>query len=328
MSHRFLFPAILILGLAACDNKASQPSAAADSATNHSADSAPAQVQNSQAEKPSNAVNLPPPPSGADAANLARAMGGGAAGIMPDDAPKDKYGKPYIIGDLGGVPVNLPPSVVEYVEYNDSPGFNPQALREFQPPVRSYDSVLTSFGFEFRLNDKQLYDREDSVIYAQRKQEYSKNSRGNWIRVSILSGSSYGSNPDALGTYLEGATDKRYTEEENKILSYKYHELLPEKQYGLEVYASPGINPDTQLPWRQYEHAEDVFVNRDSKGKVQTYIRCINRGVGLYCVHHINFPEKMRIRVAMRYSRPQLQHWQAIEAAAIELINSFQTNPQ
>lgn len=326
MPHRSLYLAILILGLTACDNNTPKP-AAANPAAPPAADKAAAQAQNSQAEKPGNAANLPPPPSGADAANLARAMGGGAAGIMPDDAPKDKYGKPYIIGDLGGVPVNLPPSVVEYVEYNDSPGFNPQALREFQPPVRSYDSVLTSFGFEFRLSDKQLYDRQDRVIYAQRKEDYSVGQGEEWIRVSILSGPSYGSNPDALGTYLEGATDKAYLEGPY-ILPFEYHELLPEKQYGLEVYASPGINPDTQLPWRQYQHAEDIFVNRDSEGKVQTYIRCGNAYKLLTCTHHINFPAHMRIRVSMWYLRAQLPQWQTIEAAAIELINSFQTNPQ
>ena len=43
-----------------------------------------------------------------DMGNLARAMHG-AASQQPDDAPKDKYGQPYIIGNLGGVPVNLPP---------------------------------------------------------------------------------------------------------------------------------------------------------------------------------------------------------------------------
>ena len=39
-----------------------------------------------------------------DMGNLARAMHG-AANQQPDDAPKDKYGQPYIIGNLGGVPV-------------------------------------------------------------------------------------------------------------------------------------------------------------------------------------------------------------------------------
>ena len=55
-----------------------------------------------------------------DMGNLVRAMHG-AVSQQPDDAPKDKYGQPYIIGNLGGVPVNLPSSVVRLVEYDDSP---------------------------------------------------------------------------------------------------------------------------------------------------------------------------------------------------------------
>lgn len=42
-----------------------------------------------------------------DMGNLVRAMHG-AASQQPDDAPKDKYGQPYIIGTLGGAPKNLP----------------------------------------------------------------------------------------------------------------------------------------------------------------------------------------------------------------------------
>ncbi|MBS9781290.1 MAG: hypothetical protein KGV56_02230 [Gammaproteobacteria bacterium] len=130
-------------------------------------------------------------PSGDDMVNLAMAMHG-AAGQQPDDAPKDKYGRAYIIGDLGGVPVNLPQSVVEFVEYDDSPGWNPEALRNYKPSVRSYQSIIESFGFFFRNHDKVLLDRDDHKI----NQQYEK--RGNtfspeedWVDVNIKSGRRY-----------------------------------------------------------------------------------------------------------------------------------------
>lgn len=177
MKTRPLILSITLLSLYACDGK-------------------PAKGDQSQ----SNNTTMSSP-TAADVGNLARAMGGGAAGIMPDDAPKDKYGKPYIIGNLGGVPVNLPPTVVEYVEYNDSPGFDHEALRNFKPSIRNYDSVLESFGFEFRNRDLQLYDRLNESLYYARKKDRERNTF-DWIDVGISSGNSYGKNPEALSASL------------------------------------------------------------------------------------------------------------------------------
>ena len=86
------------------------------------------------------AINGVPNITAEDMGNLARAMHG-AASQQPDDAPKDKYGQPYIIGNLGGVPVNLPSSVVSLVEYDDSPGWDPEKLRTYNPPTRSYSRI-------------------------------------------------------------------------------------------------------------------------------------------------------------------------------------------
>ena len=163
----------------------------------------PTESNKAQVQTTSSQSNPPPNTAltTADTANLARTMGGGAAGIMPDDALKDKYGKPYIIGNLGGVPVNLPPTVVEYVEYNDSPGFDHEALRNFKPSIRNYDSVLESFGFEFRNRDLQLYDRLNESLYYARKKDREQNTF-DWIDVGISSGNSYGKNPEALSASL------------------------------------------------------------------------------------------------------------------------------
>ena len=95
-------PLLLALSLAfaallsACDkpqaDKAAKPAAQA-AATAAAVSSAPA--------TPSGEM---PNITAEDMGNLARAMHG-AASQQPDDAPKDKYGQPYIIGNLGGVPV-------------------------------------------------------------------------------------------------------------------------------------------------------------------------------------------------------------------------------
>ena len=138
-----------------------------------------------------------------DMGNLARAMHG-AASQQPDDAPKDKYGQPYIIGNLGGVPVNLPPSIVELVEYDDSPGFDPEKLRTYDPPTRSYQSIIESLGFDFRNHDSVLYDRNDPTL----RQEYDSERRqggDDWVSINISAGSRYGTNPHALDDYFDSS---------------------------------------------------------------------------------------------------------------------------
>ena len=83
----------------------------------------------------------PPPPTMEDVAALSRVMHG-AASQQPADTPLDAYDNPYIIGNLGGYPVNLPSSVVSLLEYDDSPGWDREKLRNYQPPVRNYQSII------------------------------------------------------------------------------------------------------------------------------------------------------------------------------------------
>ena len=78
-----------------------------------------------------------------DMGNLARAMHG-AASQQPDDAPKDKYGQPYIIGNLGGVPVNLPSSVVEFTRYDSFPNIEDMIKRyEFNILLRDIKRCIS-----------------------------------------------------------------------------------------------------------------------------------------------------------------------------------------
>lgn len=259
-----------------------------------------------------------------DIANLAAAMHG-AAHQQPSDAPKDKYGKPYILGNLGGMPVNLPASVADLVEYEDSPGWDPQKLRDYRPPVRDYNSVITSFGFEFRNHDRLLYDRKDEAIYeafenAIRSDDQQAND---WAHVTISSGSHYGSREDALDAMLADLLDPEIATE-NRLVNNRLHERLPEDIFGLEAYANIGMDPETGYPMREDEYAEDTFVARNAQGKVQSFIRCSNRQVPYPpCRHWFKFPKPIKIRINVRYNRHQLKNWQSIEKNTIRLVMGF-----
>lgn len=245
----------------------------------------------------------------------------GAAAQQPDNAPKDKYGNPYIIGDLGGVPVNLPPSVVEFVEYNDSPGWDMDAVRNYHPPVRSYASKFKSFGFEFRASDGVLYDREDLQIF-QAYEAVRKSADNNWVDVIVLSGEAYGGYRKWMSSLLEDKINPDYPNRPT------YWKKTDEHPYGLDLYINPGIDPKTGEAWRKNEWAEDIFtIEKDDN--IVTYIECSNRDVMRPpCAHHFLFPEDMKLRATLSYSRRILPHWQAIEKQAIAHLRSFATDQQ
>ena len=127
-----LFFAIL---LASCEQP--KKSAASSSKTTATAPVATAETATTQPKSTAEDSNKTPSPTATDIAALSNAMHG-AASQQSDDAPKDQYGEPYIIGTLGGVPVNLPSSVVRFVEYVDSPGWGMDKIRSYNPPIRNY----------------------------------------------------------------------------------------------------------------------------------------------------------------------------------------------
>ena len=261
-----------------------------------------------------------------DMGNLARAMHG-AASQQPDDTPKDKYGQPYIIGNLGGVPVNLPSSVVSLVEYDDSPGWDPEKLRTYNPPTRSYQSIITSFGFDFFNNDAQLFDRNDPTMCERNKNDWGiDGSKSDRVSVHILFDPQHPPKYKNLDHHLAWYMDKMWIEPPHPDHS-SYFEKTTEILYGLEVYINPGIDSKTGKPWREHENAQDLFVGRDSEGHVQTLIECSNKPIPApVCVHYLISPYPMQIKIDVDYGRPQLSQWQSIQRNTIQFATGFQAN--
>ena len=257
------------------------------------------------------------PPGAQDIAHLNAAMHG-AASQQPDDAPKDSYGKPYIIGDLGGVAVNLPASIVRYVEYDDSPGFNPERLRNYQPPTRSYSSPITSFGFTFRNHDRQFLDRNNGALLEAKKQ--ARGAENDWVSVSI-SAMQPDSNPDWLNNTVKNFARLDPIEPDDPV---RFH-WVPSgvTVFGLEEYIHPGIDAKTGKPWRMHKMADDYYVARTADGRVQTVIRCSNMNVINLCKHYFYFPSVMKIRINMTYERAVLSQWQQFEESATRLVLGF-----
>ena len=263
-----------------------------------------------------------------DMGNLVRAMHS-AASQQPDDAPKDKYGQPYIIGNLGGVPVNLPSSVVRLVEYDDSPGWDFEKLRTYNPLTRSYQSIITSFGFYFFNSDAQLLDNNDPALRERDDKDWGiDGTKSDRVGVHISFNPTLPPKYKNLDRMLAADIDK----EQLSVPSPNYlgfYEKTSEQLYGLEVYANPGIDQKTGRPWRENKFSSDIFIGRDKEGHVQTYIECSNSPVPApSCLHHFIFPPPINIYIKIDYVRPRLSQWEIIQNNAIKIVEDFIKLPE
>ena len=220
-----------------------------------------------------------------------------------------------VIGDLGGVPVEIPRDSVRLVEYNGDPDWGEDF--EGAVPKRTYESKISSFGFDVRYTDGALYD--GVVGKVSDEYEAQKNlSDSPWVSVGVNSGNRYyGSGGiDRIG---QGTINAR--PDEHPVYTYA---KLPNTQFGLEVYAPPGIDPKNNTPWREDRDAEDVFIQQNDKGIITTYIECSNRDVERPpCTHYFDLEPEMGLDVYVSYSRYVLKDWQQIEQVVREALLGF-----
>ena len=258
-----------------------------------------------------------PSPTATDIAALSNAMHG-AANQQPEDAPKDQYGEPYIIGTLGGVPVNLPSSVVRFVEYVDSPGWDMDKIRSYNPPTRNYQSVLKAFGFTFRNSDGALYDEKKRDLVKQYRAEQSAGG-DDWVRVSISAAPVENPRKYPLD-YLYKRSFRNWATAVEKPYSFtgEYH-------YGLEYYVIPGINPETQKPWREDDGVDDLFIYKEEDGHVVAYIKCANKSVASPPrTHYFEMLSPMKLGIVdLSYNRQHLELWKEIQEKAKAFILTF-----
>ncbi len=223
--------------------------------------------------------------------------------------------RPNHIGDLGGVPVDMPKNLVHFVAYDGDPTFGNK--REHPKPMRTYDSKINSFGFDMRYTDNTIFD-ESSKEIKRAYDEEKKLPNSPWISVSVTSGDRYYGAGD-IHRMGDGALNP--SKEAGPVHEY---ENLDNDQYGLEAYAPPGIDPNTDRPYREDRYAEDVFIQRDKTGQIITYIKCSNRDVPRPpCSHRFDLEPQMALDLAVQYSRHNLADWQQIEQVVRQQLLSF-----
>ena len=235
-------------------------------------------------------------------------------------APKDAYGLPYLIGDLGGKPVNLPSTKVDLVEYDDSPGWDAEKIKNYNPPPRTYASVIESFGFEMRYTDGLLREpHHKAPQYSEQQYQAQRDlPDSTWIRVGVSAGKNY--NQYGVNASFNGVMKKT-----TRLPPPQYqYQNVPDSLYGLELYAPPGINQQTGIAWRNHPDAQDMYVYKNSNGEVSTIIECRNRKVKRQtCAQRFNIDSSMKVSIRVRFMRNHLADWQKIQREATKAVESF-----
>lgn len=241
------------------------------------------------------------------------------------DYPRDHYGVPYAIGNLGGQPVNLPVYSMDFfVEYEDSPRFDREKLKNYKPPVRTYDDVIIAFAFYLNHSTGVVFDSWHPKYHEWRKE---RETPGNpWVRVGVRSGSSYPKDKNIYDVLLEKDLNQGTYPSHIPLDIYA---KTDETMFGLEVYANPGVNPNDGIAWRHSWGSNDLFIHRDNSGHVISYIKCSNNPVPLPpCSHRFLIRgNDMKAELSLLYNRQNLPHWQKIEAQAEKAVRAFIVKP-
>lgn len=231
----------------------------------------------------------------------------------PSGTNEPQLSKDKLVADLGGMHVAIPGYFAKYVEFNGDPGWGEE--RENSSTNNAAFPKLRSFGFDVRYPDmvglsspEMNEDKRKTTIF-----------KTMWIRVGVNTGEIY-SGDEFLDRIVEAALRV-----EKNTPPYKVYEMLKENVNNLTVYAPVGMNPSTNNPYRQDPFSKDIFISRDSSGKIITYISCSNAvGQSAPCrqVFRLNGPAKAKIYFS--YRRGLLPEWENMQKAVNSLILSFE----
>ncbi len=185
--------------------------------------------------------------------------------------PKDQYGLKYWVGNLGGKPVKLPPTIFTVWEYDDSPdiwGGTKEEMAEYKKRPRTYDSVINSMSFDMRFTDGMFLERYYKAPQTSAEQYETEKNLWNspWLSIQFESGQRYGAGD--MNIYWHNIMSR------DKDSTISYHPT-GKKLYGLQEYK---LN---NLP--VYGIKKDLYAYEDNQGNIVTIIYCHDDRFGGGC---------------------------------------------
>lgn len=232
------------------------------------------------------------------------------------ERPKDQYGLKYWIGNLGGKPVKLPPTIFTVWEYDDSPdtwGGTKEEMAEYKKRPRTYDSIIKSMSFDMRFTDGMLLERYYKAPQASAEQYDAEEKLWNspWLSIQFESGQRYGAGD--MNIYWRNIMSR----DKNSYMSYhptekKLYEL---HEYKLNKLSIHGINKDLYVYW-------------DEKNNVTTVIYCHDDRFGGSCEQRFLLIPGLKARAIVNYQRVHLRDWRLIQQRVSESIQPYIINSQ
>lgn len=240
------------------------------------------------------------------------------------------YKRGPAIGNLGGVPVSIPPNYLHImgVEYAGDPHW--LEPRKGERPVRTFDSQFTSIGLTVHLPDMKPHLPENDASYQKR---YKSVGNREWLEVGILAGSGMGVGDKTL----EKPYEYLFPNQE-KFNQYRY-EKLPELKYGLIEFKAIGINEPYDRT-RMYKVFDDnvydvtnhhlLFYRTD--GKITTMIECgagvaaVPGGIQSCSQRFLLLPE-IKAEASLRYPPELLPQWRELQDGVRRVILNFRATP-
>jgi hypothetical protein len=212
---------------------------------------------------------------------------------------------PGALGNLGGVPVRIPPEFAHFLEYEGDPAL--LEARTGPVPTRSLQSPIRSFGFDI------LYPEMLGVTpqTATRRQQATIET-SMWLSVTVLA-----------GTHDRG----------EHFLAQAEHNLhqpalwkFPLKTMARPLYGLTGYAPERGSPMDKRH--KSLYVHRNAQGQVDTYIECSNRPwLSAPCTLHADLRPAMRASLEIHFRRDLLGSWADMQRAVIQVMASFKTQP-
>ena len=237
-------------------------------------------------------------------------------GFQPPEMAMARYTPKDVIGDLGGLKVKIPRHYAEYVVYDGDPRFG--EVGKDSEPERTFDSKLRNFGVKIRFPDMRGLESDNLI------NEYNDNflkPESLWLRLVINSGENY---PGVGRNYGNALAEKLWVKSE---YWWRNYERLHEDLYGLEMYVVKGMHPKTGKLARESSDTEDIYIQRDSSGHVNTYIKCgrpaVPEGVGR-CSLKFGLEPEAKVVVDVAFRPYLLPRWREIQESVRNFLLSFE----
>lgn len=252
---------------------------------------------------------------------MAKVMTASIFGFVPPQMVAAQYTPKDVVGDLGGMTVLIPRHMAEYVEYEGDTGW--AGKRDGLVPERTSNSKLTSFRVRFRYPDMATLSGPE--MWRDMKSKTIRNT--DWMDFGITSGENYLGNGaldrNVRATLADGLRNGKFI-----YVPQPPDPAWPSLQKYSLVDKATGLPPTEKL---QPSLIDDVFVARNSEGRVTSMINCSKYPVEVARCYQHRFSlewDGVHALVYINYRRDYLPHWARIQEQVRQKILGFRVTPE